>query len=258
MSEENQKNNNIKVSQISQQETENTEIPDILNSDFFKSFETPKKLPEKKAKISHLINFLKENNTYFKSLKDSKKLLNLYDIIITNLIENNNNFVLAQIDLIEILSEQIANSDNNKIKNDFVTFYKKSLPKLFDKFYLQNQKINQNLLNIFNNSIKRNIFQLEDYYPFIENICTEEDDEYKTNILQFLYDQINQNENISLDIIPINIIETIKKTDSNQENENLNEISKKIMDVLNNRKKTEENLNIKVDNNDKIGFQLIY
>ena len=249
MSEENKKNNNIQVSQISQQETKNTETPDILNSDFFKSFEAPKKLPEKKAKISHLINFLKENNTYFKSLKDSKKLLNLYDIIITNLIENNNNFVLAQIDLIEILSEQITNSDNNEIKNDFVTFYKKSLPKLFDKFYLQNQKINQNLLNIFNNSIKRNIFQLEDYYPFIENICTEEDDEYKTNILQFLYDQINQNENISLDRIPINIIETIKKTDNNQENENLNEISKNIMDVLKNRKKSEENLNIKVDNN---------
>ncbi len=248
MSEENTINKNNQNSQISQKETNNLENNDILNSDFFKSFETPKKLPEKKAKISNLIIFLKDNNTYFKSLKDSKKLLNLYDIIITNLIENNNNFVLVQIDLIEILSQQIINSENNELKNDFINFYKKSLPKLFDKFYLQNQKINQNLLNIFNNSIKRNLFQLEDYYPFIENICIEEDDEYKTNILNFLYNQINQNENISLDNIPVNIIETIKKSDKNEENENLNEISKKIMEVLDNRNKKKANLNINVNN----------
>ena len=250
MSEENITNSNNKTSQISQLETSNPEIPDILNSDFFKSFETPKKLPEKKAKISNLINFLKENNTYFQSLKASKKLLNLYDIITTNLIENNNNFVLAQIDLIEILSEQITNTENKEIKNDFIIFYKKSLPKLFDKFYLQNQKINQNLLMIFDNSIKRNIFQLKDYYPFIENICIEEDDEYKTNLLNFLYEQINKDESILIDNIPINIIETIKKLDNNEEKDNLNEISKKIMDILNKRKNKEIiNINTNNDNN---------
>ena len=251
MSEENPTNNNIQNSQLSQQEKVPQEIPDILNSDFFKSFEAPKKLPEKKTKISNLINFLKENNTYFQSLKDPKKLLNLYDIITTNLIENNNNFVLAQIDLIEILSEQITNTENNEIKNDFITFYKKSLPKLFDKFYLQNQKINQNLLMIFDNSIKRKILQLKDYYPFIENICIEEDDEYKTNILNFLYEQIKKDENIFIDNIPINIIETIKKSDNNEENENLNEICKKIMDVLNKRKK-KEIININTNNENNI------
>ena len=247
MSEENIVNANIPNTQLCQQEISNQEDQDVLNSEFFKSFETPKKLPEKKLKISNLIKFLKGNNKYFQSLKDSKKLLLLYDIIITNLIENNNNFVLAQIDLIEILSEQITNSENNEIKTDFISFYKKSLPKLFDKFYLQNQKINQNLLMIFDNSIKRNILKLKDYFPFIENICIEEDNEYKTNILNFLFEQINKDENILLENIPLNIIESIKKS-NDTEDENLNEISKKIIDVLDNRNKKDE-ININDTNN---------
>ena len=228
MSEENIINANVPNTQLPPQESGNQDEQDILNSEFFKSFEAPKKLPEKKTKISNLIKFLKENNNYLQSLKDSKKLLHLYDIVITNLIENNNNFVLAQIDLIEILSEQITNlENNNEFKIDFINFYKKSLPKLFDKFYLQNQKINQNLLKIFDNSIKRNILQLKDYYPYIENICIEEDDEYKANILNFLFEQINKDENLLIENIPINIIETIKKS-NNTEDENLNEISKKL------------------------------
>ena len=109
MSEESNSNNNIINPQIN---SENIiqEQKDILNPDFFKSFEPQKKLPEKKSKISNLITFLKENNTYLSSLKNQKKLSSLYDIILTNLIENNNNFVISQINLIEIISEQILNS----------------------------------------------------------------------------------------------------------------------------------------------------
>ena len=248
MSEESNSNNNIINPQIN---SENIiqEQQDILNPDFFKSFEPQKKLPEKKSKISNLITFLKENNTYLSSLKDQKKLSSLYDIILTNLIENNNNFVISQINLIEIISEQILNSENNENKNNFITFYKKALPKLFDKLYLQNQKINENLIYIFDNSIKRNVLKLKDYYPLIENICIEEDDEYKTNILNFLYEQINKDENIYMENVPKNIIEAIKKSTNAEDNENLNEISKKIIDILNDRNMKKEINNNKDDNN---------
>ena len=167
MSEDNDLNKNLQNQELPQENT-SPQIPDIFDSDFFKSFEPPKKLPEKKTKISNVIKFLKENPTYLQSLKDEKKILPLYDIILTNLIENNNNFVIAQIDLIEILSDQISNSESNEKKNNFINFYKKALPKLFDKFYLQNQKINENLLKMFDNSIKINNLQLKDYYPSLK------------------------------------------------------------------------------------------
>ena len=244
MSEDNNSNKNLST-QNSLPESANSEIPDILNTDFFKSFEPQKKLPEKKAKISALINFLKENSTYLSSLNDQKKLLSLYDIILTNLIENNNNFVISQINLIEILSLQIINSENDENKNDFIAFYKKALPKLFDKFYLQNQKINDNLIQIFDNSIKRDVLKLKDYFPLIENICIEEDDEYKTNILNFLYEQIIKDENIFRENMPKNIIDAINKSINDEDNESLAEISKKIIDVLNSRiMKKEENNNV--------------
>ena len=252
MSEENDSTKFLQQNEISNEST-TPQIPDIFNSEFFKSFEPPKKLPEKKSKISNLIKLLKENPTYLPSLKDEKKILPLYDIILTNLIENNNNFVIAQIDLIELLSEQISNSESNENKNNYVNFYKKALPKLFDKFYLQNQKINDYLLKVFDNSIKRNILQLKDYYPLIENICIEEDDEYKTNILNFLYEQINKDDNISVENIPLNIIETVKKTENNEDNENLNEISKRIMETLNNRNTKPEN-NENNENNDLLNI----
>ena len=165
MSQENDFNMNIPNQQLNP-DNSNQEKINNLNSDFFKSFEPSKKLPEKKSKISNLIKFLKENNTYLSSLNDQNKLL-------TNLIENNNNFVISQINLIEIIFNKILNSENNEYKNDFINFYKKALPKLFDKFYLQNQKINENLIYIFDNSIERKILKLKDYYPHIENICIE-------------------------------------------------------------------------------------
>ena len=88
------------------------ENEEILNSDFLKSFETPQKLPEKRTKIIKLINYFQENQSYLKSLNDSKNLEHLYNIILTNLNENNNNFVINQINLIKNLVEQILNNDN--------------------------------------------------------------------------------------------------------------------------------------------------
>ena len=216
---------------------------EILNPDFLKSFETPQKLPEKRTKIIKLINYLQENQSYLKSLNDSKNLEHLYNIILTNLNENNNNFVISQINLIKILVEQILNNDNEQIKLELKNFFKKALPKLFDKFYLQNEKINKNLIDIFIFVIDKNILKYNDYFPLIENICIEEDEDYKINILNFLLKLINNNDNIYKEDFPKNIIDVIEKLSENKENESIKEIAGNIIKVLNERKNAKENVN---------------
>ena len=225
---------------------------DILNSDFFNTFENSKKIPEKKEKIEQLINYLKENKSYIKSLKETNNLKLLYEIILTNLIENNNNFIISQINLIKIISEQISNNENEEIKNDFITFFKKALPKLFDKFYLQNSKLNNNLSEIFLFILDKKILKYNDYFPLLENICLEEDEDYKINILNFILKLIKSKENIYLDDFPENIINTINKLNENKENENLKEMAGNIIEILNERKNTmnnNENKEIEIPNN---------
>ena len=239
MSEEN------KINKINQKDIPSEmnidENNSILNSDFLKSLETPQKLPEKRSKITKLINFFQENQIYLKSLKETKNLEHLYDIILSNLNENNNNFVICQINLIKIIGEQISSNENEEIKSDFIKFLKNALPKLFDKFYLQNEKINNNLLDIFIFVIEKNILKYEDYFPLIENICIEEDEEYKINILNFMLKLINIDDNIYKENIPTNIFDTIEKLSKNEENEKLKEISEIILTKLNERKKEVNN-----------------
>ena len=215
MSDENEINKINEEENIS--EENNLNEKDILNKDFFESFEKMKKIPEKKEKILELINYLKENKTYLKSLKETKNLKLLYEIILTNLIENNNNFIISQINLIKILSEQISNNENEEIKNDFINFFKKALPKLFDKFYLQNSKINNNLSEIFIFILDKNFLKFNDYFPLLENICIEEDEDYKINIVNFILKLIKANENIYKDDFPENIMNTIDKLNKEQE-----------------------------------------
>ena len=239
MSDENEINKINEEENIS--EENNLNEKDILNKDFFESFEKMKKILEKKEKILELINYLKENKTYLKSLKETKNLKLLYEIILTNLIENNNNFIISQINLIKILSEQISNNENEEIKNDFINFFKKALPKLFDKFYLQNSKINNNLSEIFIFILDKKFLKFNDYFPLLENICIEEDEDYKINILNFILKLIKTNENIYKDDFPENIMNTIDKLNKEQENKNLNEISVNIIEILNERKKMSNN-----------------
>ena len=219
---------------------ENTIIEkDILNSDFFSFFEKEQKLPEKRAKIINLINYFQENKTYIQSLKDSSLLEKLYDIILSNLIENNNNFVLCQINIIKIISEQITLNNIEEIRNNFVIFFKKALPKLFDKFYLQNEKINKLLLDLFILVLNKNILKFSDYFPLIENICIEEDDEYKINILNLILYILNNDDKINKEEIPINIINTIEQL---KENERLKELAGNIIKILDERKKEENDI----------------
>ena len=249
MSEENKINKTIQKENSSEMNID--ENNEILNSEFLKSLETPQKLPEKKSKITKLINFFQENQTYLLSLKETKNLEHLYDIILTNLNENNNNFVICQINLIKIISEQISSNENVEIKSSFIKFFKNALPKLFDKFYLQNEKINKNLIDIFIFVIQKNILKYDDYFPLVENICIEEDEEYKINILNFMLKLINNEENIYKENIPTNILDIIEKLSKNEENENLKEISGNIIKILNERKK-QVNINIEGNKNDQL------
>ena len=47
-----------------------------------------KKIPEKIVKFLELMNYLKENKNYIKSLNKTSNLKLLYEIILTNFIEN--------------------------------------------------------------------------------------------------------------------------------------------------------------------------
>ena len=80
---------------------------DILNQEFFNIFKTQKKISDKKKKISDLITFLQYNPNYLTNSQNKQKISYLYEIILSNLIENNNNFVKSQIDLIEILNKKL-------------------------------------------------------------------------------------------------------------------------------------------------------
>ena len=182
---------------------------EILDDDFFNAFLPSQKIQGKKKKISELITNLKQNKIYLSSLlsiNNRKKLSKLYELILSNLTENNNNFVLSQLELIDLLGQYLYD------QNEYKSFYRQALPKLFDKFYLQNQKINDNIIQMFNSSISNGILSIEDYYPQIENIALEEDEDYKIIVLNFFYNQVLNNDSIIYDKIPKNIKDIISNS----------------------------------------------
>ena len=210
----------------------NSNNQEILNDEFFNAFLPSKKITEKKKKINDLIINLKQNKIYLSSLlsiNNRQKLSKLYELILSNLTENNNNFVLSQLELIEILGQYLYD------QNEYKSFYKQALPKLFDKFYLQNQKINDNIIQMFNNSIANRILSVEDYYPQIENIALEEDEDYKVIVLNFFYNQVLTNDNLIFEKIPKNIMDIISNSVHDQ-NSDISEISLKLMKILEDKK----------------------
>ena len=154
----------------------------ILNQEFFDTIQLSKKINSKIKKINELSKYLTDSPNYIEIPEIKKKLSDLYNLLLTNLNENNNNYVLAQMNLIKILSKIINKEEN------FTNFIKLSLPKLFDKFYLSNPKINDTLIEMFNEFISFKILSIKDYYQYIENIPLEEEDNYRMNIINFLYD----------------------------------------------------------------------
>ena len=210
----------------------------ILDQDFFDTIKLSKKINSKISKINELTEFFKKTPNYIELPDIKSKLPDLFSLLLTNLNENNNNYVLAQMNLILVLGQTINKEEN------FRTFIKNSLPKLFDKFYLGNQKINENLIEMFNQFISFKILTIKDYFQYIENIPLEEEDNYRINIINFLYEQINKDESVLLNNIPKPINELIKKLINDNESD-ISEIASKILNILINRgkeqEKTEEN-----------------
>ena len=240
---DNQKTNE-QNSTISEKSPASTSIPDLLNDDFFSEIKTSKKISDKKKKIDELTKSLKENPSYLNLSENQQKVSELYNLLISNLNENNNNYVSSQIKLIDILINN--NKDNNN--QNFKNFSKQALPKLFDKYYLQNQKINDNLTGILNKFIDNKILNLQDYYPHIENISLEEEDNYRNNIINLLNDQFEKNKDITIDKIPKGIIDIVNKLSEDDEDE-VSNVAKKSLEILNNRKQDTNNL--KEENEEK-------
>ena len=60
---------------------------------------------------------------------------------------------------------------------------------------------------------------VKDYYQYIENIpLEEEEDSYRMNIINFLYESIKKDESVLLNNIPKAINELIKKLNNTKDN----------------------------------------
>ena len=223
-------------------DSNNTNIQ-LLTDEFISEINTLKKLNDKKSKIDLITNYLKENS----NINIDNNISKLYDFLLLNLNENNNNYVLSQLKLIETL----INYNNINISNEgFKSFAKNALSKLFDKYYLQNPKINANITNILDKFIQNKILNLQDYYPHIENISLDEEDNYRNNILILLKDSIEKDENIDETKIPKGILDILNKL-SGDGDDTISETAKNAIQIINKRKKETDNVNT-IDNNDNI------
>ena len=230
------------------EKSENSTNQIILNQDFFDTINNSKKINIKTQKIRELSKYFTSFPDSLNSPEIKNKIPDLYNLLLVNLNENNNNYVLAQMELIQVLGKTIKQDGN------FNTFIKQSLPKLFDKFYLGNTKINEILVKMFSEFIEYKILTIKDYYQYIENIPLEEEDSYRINILNFLYENIQKDENVLLNNIPKSLNDLIKKLINDNESD-ISETASKILNILINRdiesNKKKESINIKNDNDDK-------
>ena len=118
------------------EKSENSNQNGILNQDFFDTIKKSKKINIKSQKIKELSKYFESNPDSLQSPEIKNKIPELYDLLLINLNENNNNYVLAQMELIQTLGKIMKHDES------YNNFVKKSLSKLFDKFYLGNNKIN--------------------------------------------------------------------------------------------------------------------
>lgn len=206
-----------------------------------------------KKLIDNIITTLK-NNTYLILLKEAKPiLLHIYKLLQKTILDNNRH-IIFQLSLIDLFIDNL-----NKDKT-FILFFKRILPKLFDKFYLHNENINSIMLSLLNKSIEKNLLTISDYYSYIEAITLEDDNNYILNVLKFFYFQIKKDD-YNFDIIPKNIINIIKQKydeikkdtnnnkDNNSYNTKISEICENILLILNNQR-------IKNNNEDSLSNNL--
>ena len=160
-------NQNIKNDNSIKENTHNFNFQSILSK-----IKLSNTINSKKNLIDNLITTI-HNNPNFLHLKETRQnLIHLYKLIQTSITDNNILFILSQLSLINLFIDNLNNET-------FILFYKRILPKLFDKFYLHNDNINKSLLSLFINSIIKKILVLSDYFDYIESIPLEDDNNYK-------------------------------------------------------------------------------
>ena len=64
---------------------------------------------------------------------------------------------------------------------------------------------------MFSQFIEYKILTIKDYYQYIENIPLEDEDNYRMNILTFLYENIQKDETVLLNNIPKSINSVTEK-----------------------------------------------
>ena len=197
-------------SNLSEKAEMNEEGP--LTDEFINTLYTSKKVNNKKKMLEELISYINANPNYIiqeGTIEQFKKFLPKFTLLLN---ENNNNFISVEISLLNIMSNQFKNSPQ------FKGFLIEILPKLFDKFNLQNTKINKELIELFNTFIKNNI-TFKDFVPYIENVSIEDDDNYKSNILEFVFSQIKIDDTFNMKSMPQSVITILEKLVDDEDNE---------------------------------------
>ena len=88
-----------------EKEKRDNNTSNLLNQEFFDTIQLSKKINSKIKKINELSKYLKDNPNYIEIPEIKNKLSDLYNLLLTNLNENNNNYVLAQMELIKVLGK---------------------------------------------------------------------------------------------------------------------------------------------------------
>ena len=92
----------------------------ILNQEFFDTIKLSKKINTKTKKINEITEFFKKTPNFIDLPEIKNKMKDLYNLLLTNLNENNNNYVLAQMQLIKALGNTINTEEEEKyIANHF-------------------------------------------------------------------------------------------------------------------------------------------
>ena len=181
--------------------------------DFISSINATKKISDKKRLVDALITDVKSNPNKIKSPENINKLPDLLNTLIINLNENNNNFVVSELNLIQNLTDNLNSNES------YIKFGQKALPKLLNKFYLQNPKIDSKLINVFKKFNSAKILEVKDYFQYADNIPLDQEDTCRKPIIDFLFKEAENNKAIKLSDVPKSLVDVLK---DNKNDEKLN------------------------------------
>jgi hypothetical protein len=193
---------------------------------FYKFYQSKKNSSNKQKLNNEIYTNFQLKNEYF---QNSCKNLKFYKIISNLLNENNFNLISNEFNLISLINTKIKTSNINNNKNN--NFLIKNLPKIFNKFHLQNKKITKQIIFLFNNLIKNNNIKFNNFIPEIINIKLDKNSIYKNDLIFFTVNQIN-NSNLTIETISNSILNLLKKIFKNS-NSNINKFAFNLNKILN-------------------------